>query len=120
MKYHHRLLFLFILFFVLFISFKILEPEIRDHREMREVVPEQDYVEDPEGSVQAEAAAKTAHVAELARQEAKRRAIIDRFLDMYDLDWNYQLTGGQDPFEVAATWVQPRSLHPEFAPEIGK
>ncbi|ELU15405.1 hypothetical protein CAPTEDRAFT_19398 [Capitella teleta] len=120
MKFKARLIFFTLLLLVLFISFKILEPEIQEHKAEREVIPGQDYVlgeDDADEFNPAEVVTKKNVT--LNRKEAKRSAIVQRFIEMYALDWNYTYPDGKDALKEAATWVQPRSLHPEYDPGIG-
>ena len=128
MKLKTRVVFLGFLSSILFISFKILEPEIQEHPGGKEVVPEQDYVDqdgyrDSDEEIQVkpnEIDGKIHEANHMFNDSNARQAIVQRFLEMYDLDWNYKIKNGKDPFKVAAGWVTPRSLHPEFAPEIGE
>ena len=45
-------------------------------------------------------------------------AIIEWLLSRYQLDWNRELL--TSPWRVAAGWVKPREIHPDFAPEMGE
>ena len=43
-----------------------------------------------------------------------------RFLEMYDLDWDKTKMTAKESWDFAASWVQSRQIHPDYAPEIGE
>lgn len=51
-------------------------------------------------------------------EEFDREAQIARFLEMYDLNWNYSVGVGEG-WGIAASHITPRQIHPEFMPELG-
>ena len=94
------------LLFILLVSYKILEPDI-ERRELydHEVILPRDTGGQEEKVV-------------LFWGNQTKEQVINQFLEKYDLDWNLRLD--ESPWKLAESWVKPRAIHPDVAPEIGE
>ena len=63
-------------------------------------------------------------VAKLKNGEAMARIplgkVVDQLVKKYRVDFSKLLKPGQSPWKIAASWVTPRQVLPEPAPELGK
>ena len=103
MKTPLRFLTILVIVFLGYISYKIIEPELySDPRDIRDIIgyyPEDDLEILGDGS---------------QTVAARTRSL----LDMYQLDWDYDLEG-DSPWKIASDWVTTRTIHPFVAPELG-
>jgi hypothetical protein len=111
MKFSYKLAFIVIVFFILLVSFIILEPEIHDHGLQNELRDSQDYFE-----------AETNHGSEEKEESGVSKktlqTIVNMFVEKYRLNYGYKLA--ESPWVTAAKWVKPRQIHPDNTPQLGK
>lgn len=133
MRFNVRIYFIFAVTFIFFISFKILEPEIRaDHPEHddwghRWDAKDLEHSQDQQSQNHVKLISKNAHGININKvpnddavfpkdPEAEER--VQKLLKAYDLDWQMHLK--KSPWLTAADWVTPRRVHPEHTPEMGE
>lgn len=106
------ILFIFIIF-IFYVSFKILEPEMKDisveSKDPDDVLvpPEKPPFDNGKGSV-----------IRTKKHNQTTVALIEWFLKRYQIDWNYKLK--DSPWKLAASWVDSRHIHPDHTPEMGR
>ncbi|XP_067660798.1 glycosaminoglycan xylosylkinase-like [Haliotis asinina] len=93
MKLKVRLIIFACAAFMLFVSFKILEPEIRRQQ-------------------------KRSDNSLIAGGVLPLDMVIKSQVEEYKVDWKYSL-GGQSPWTIAARWIDNRHIHPQKVPELG-
>ncbi|XP_064643874.1 glycosaminoglycan xylosylkinase-like [Lineus longissimus] len=111
MKYYHKLAFVVIVFFILLVSFIILEPEIHDHGLNHELRDSQDYFESETNHDDSDKKEDT------GVSKKTLQTIVSMFVEKYRLNYSYKLP--ESPWVTAAKWVKPRQIHPDNAPELG-
>ncbi|XP_071096709.1 glycosaminoglycan xylosylkinase-like [Haliotis cracherodii] len=93
MKLKVRLIIFACAAFMLFVSFKILEPEIRRRQ-------------------------GTGDNSQIYEGGVPLGAVIKNQVEEFKVDWKHSL-GGQSPWTIAAKWIENRHIHPEKTPELG-
>ena len=119
MKLNIRIFVFLMVVFILFVSFKILEPEIEEHHG-RDIRDGQDYVMGGEDSLEKINTPKglPASPKTIYEYNATQQVVIKRLLEKYSVDFTYKLK--HSPWKIAQKWVKSREITPDFAPEIGK
>ena len=136
MKFRVRVFVLSILSFCLIFTILLVERSLYEQPTRSSASwDSQDYVDpDPNNlDPNAQLAIREGHAreAEIERQkrarannnyvnDSKNQEIISDLLKKYDVNFNYKLKEGQSPWKLAESWVRPRQIHPEYAPEIGE
>ncbi|KAH9496930.1 Glycosaminoglycan xylosylkinase, partial [Bulinus truncatus] len=114
MKTKIRLPFIGAALFVLYVSYKILEPEL--FRKW----PEKQSPNDNELKNVAEKSSVLSN-SSISKDSKSRNItiaqVIQTMIENYKPDFTFQLKGS--PWDVAAKWVEPRQIHPENAKEMG-
>ena len=103
-----------IICFIMFVSYKILEPEIRGDNfkdlEMIELerLNVRHHIEGKHGFFKH-------HHDEQA--EIRKDDVIQELIKKYRVDYNHPLM--ESPWTIAERWVSSREIHPEYTPELG-
>ncbi|XP_013381494.1 glycosaminoglycan xylosylkinase isoform X1 [Lingula anatina] len=128
MKLRVRIFLVLTVAFLFVVSFKILEPELKDHGLHRETRDFQDYYDFAEdGRVSKDKYGKELdpiqHITSgsirqnsLVEKHSKSELIAE-LIKKYKVNLNHKIKGS--PWEIAASWVTSRRIHPEEAPEMG-
>ena len=114
MKIKARIILSAFILFIFYVSFKILEPEIKETNPKNPPREFPDEIELPQK--------KNLPPAVVWVKDGKHNqttvAIIEWLVSRYQLDWNRELS--TSPWKIAAGWVKPREIHPDHAPQMGK
>lgn len=89
MKTKARFMFIFLITFVFFVSYKIIEPDI-----VNDVNP-----------------------VELSEEDILRGQVIHELIEKFSVNYDYKLNA--TPWNVARNWIQPHETYPEESPEMG-
>ncbi|KAK0065824.1 glycosaminoglycan xylosylkinase [Biomphalaria pfeifferi] len=117
MKTKVRLLFIGAAIFVIYVSYKILEPELLRYKNAYK-----SKWMSTEGQHSNEAEAKTVFSnssfnREMNSSEITKQQIIQTMIENYKPNFFYPLE--ESPWDIAAKWVEPRQIYPENAKELG-
>ncbi|KAK6980155.1 glycosaminoglycan xylosylkinase [Biomphalaria glabrata] len=118
MKTKVRLLFIGAAIFVIYVSYKILEPELLRYKNAYK----SKWVS-TEGQNADEAEARTVATSnssfnrEMNGSEITKQQIIQTMIENYKPNFFYPLE--ESPWDIAAKWVEPRQIYPDNAKELG-
>ena len=109
MKMKLRLYFALAITFIVYVSFKILEPDIQAQKASEVVHVKQDFAD-----------IKPVRFRPLKSPEQLNVTSIreSQLLQTYDVDWNINLEG--NPWDIAGRWVSFRHVLPDSSQELGK
>ncbi|CAL1533963.1 unnamed protein product [Lymnaea stagnalis] len=123
MKTKLRLLFIGAALFVIYVSYKILEPEFsrmkeRSENSLRSRASDENYDTENHhrGKFDIDNGAQT-HEATVKEGNVTINQVIDSMIERYSPYYGYKLNN--TPWNIAAQWVEPRQIHPENAKELG-
>jgi len=111
MKMKVRLYFALAIIFIVYVSFKILEPDIHTTAMIDELAHvKHEFVEVKPVTFRPLESPEDLNMTSLRESQ---------LLTQYSVDWNYDLKGGS-PWGIASQWVTARHVLPDKTPELGK
>ena len=106
-----RLYFALAIIFIVYVSFKILEPDIHTTAMIDELAHvKHEFVEVKPVTFRPLESPEDLNMTSLRESQ---------LLTQYSVDWNYDLKGGS-PWGIASQWVTARHVLPDKTPELGK
>ncbi|KAL3870931.1 hypothetical protein ACJMK2_038959 [Sinanodonta woodiana] len=112
MKLRQKFVFLVCISFVLYVSYKILEPEISGQS-----LQEQEQLEFRHLALKHNLKSQNPVNVENSSTHIKKEDVIQELIQKYRMDLSYPLN--ESPWRIASKWVTPREIIPESAPELG-
>ena len=115
MRIRRKFLLPVIVCFIFFVSYKILEPEIRgsNFKDLETIELEKLNVKH---HIEGKHGFKRHQHDE--QPSIKKEDVIEELVKKYRVDYNHPLK--ESPWKVAGNWVSAREVHPEYTPELGK
>uniref|UniRef100_A0A2C9L4T4 FAM20 C-terminal domain-containing protein n=1 Tax=Biomphalaria glabrata TaxID=6526 RepID=A0A2C9L4T4_BIOGL len=118
MKTKVRLLFIGAAIFVIYVSYKILEPELLRYKNAyKSKWMSTEGQNANEAEPRTVATSNSSFNREMNGSEITKQQIIQTMIENYKPNFFYPLE--ESPWDIAAKWVEPRQIYPENAKELG-
>ncbi|KAI8771229.1 glycosaminoglycan xylosylkinase [Biomphalaria glabrata] len=118
MKTKVRLLFIGAAIFVIYVSYKILEPELLRYKNAyKSKWMSTEGQNANEAEPRTVATSNSSFNREMNGSEITKQQIIQTMIENYKPNFFYPLE--ESPWDIAAKWVEPRQIYPDNAKELG-